>query len=211
MKIHIQEAAVSETKQIKAKIVQIIEKSLQNFNTNFRFEAKFFALKQKQKRNFVSKLKSCLLLRPFWPNLTLFDYLASICLFLLTTLVLYCCFRFSVIIFVSLQAKLKLRLTIAHQHSPPHYMCILVFRFQFLIKYFYKFAKNLGNLFGISRNRLIISRKSMILFREIQRFFSPSKLCVSRIFLNAMLPPYLCLTVPHPCRYGTFFNGGWGN
>ena len=47
MKIHIQEAAVSETKQIKAKIVQIIEESLQNFNTNFRFEAKIFALKQK--------------------------------------------------------------------------------------------------------------------------------------------------------------------
>ena len=79
MEVNFQQPVVSKTKRNKVKIVQIIQKSLQNLAL-FRFETKIFAFKRKYMHDIVSKRNHVLYtFRTILAFLNLF--FASICLF----------------------------------------------------------------------------------------------------------------------------------
>ena len=90
-------SAVSETKQNKVKMIQIIEKSKKNLT--------LFAFWRENTREFSfgsENHKYFLYYWSFFPSIFM-----SSCLFLLTTRVLNRCFRFGALSFVSLQVKRK--------------------------------------------------------------------------------------------------------
>ena len=106
MEVNFQQPVVSKTKRNKVKIVQIIQKNLQNLAL-FRFETKIFAFKRKYMHDIVSKRNHVLYtFRTILAFLNLFSLqFAYFRLFLPTTGGLNNCFRFDVCIFVSPKVK----------------------------------------------------------------------------------------------------------